>query len=232
MNHDCSTKVVFLCTAVKLQSCHMLADWTQHTGLCPSIHLRISFSCSMKFFQLKIAHGLALGKTWPLLLQPQKNTDLQRPDSMGRLLQANLHKSPSSKTRMWTQGSNLDCTTILRQPWEELLPWERTPWHFRPIMTLPPKAVFLCTAEKLQCWPMLVRKGAYWCMLAFSFLHLSFIGTIASVILSSSWYQVFSIENSPWAGLGQNLAVASATTEKHWSTKAWFRGKAFAGKPA
>ena len=26
-----------------------------------------------------------------------------------------------------THGSNLDCTTILRQPWEELLPWERTP---------------------------------------------------------------------------------------------------------
>ena len=31
-HHDCSTQAVFLCTAVKLQSCHMLAHWTQHTG--------------------------------------------------------------------------------------------------------------------------------------------------------------------------------------------------------
>ena len=34
-HHDCSTKAVFLCTAVKLQSCHMLAHWTQHTGPRP-----------------------------------------------------------------------------------------------------------------------------------------------------------------------------------------------------
>ena len=26
-------------------------------------------------------------------------------------------------------------------------------------MTVPPKAVFLCTADKLQCWHMLARKG-------------------------------------------------------------------------
>ena len=32
MNHDCSTKAVFLCTAVQLQSYHMLAHWTDHTG--------------------------------------------------------------------------------------------------------------------------------------------------------------------------------------------------------
>ena len=31
-HHNCSTQAVFLCTAVKLQSCHMLAHWTQHTG--------------------------------------------------------------------------------------------------------------------------------------------------------------------------------------------------------
>ena len=34
-HHDCSKKSVFLCTAVKLQSCHMLAHWTQHTGPSP-----------------------------------------------------------------------------------------------------------------------------------------------------------------------------------------------------
>ena len=125
-----------------------------------------------------------------------------------------------NKDVMWAHGSNLDCTTILRQPWEELLPWERTQWHsskhfqFRPIMTVPPKAVFLCTADKLQCWPMLARNGTYWCMLAFSFFHISCIGTIASVVQSSSWHQVRSFENSPWAGLGQILAVACATMLK------------------
>ena len=35
MNHDCSTKAVFLCTADKLQSCHILAHWNQHTGPSP-----------------------------------------------------------------------------------------------------------------------------------------------------------------------------------------------------
>ena len=32
---------------------------------------------------------------------------------------------------MQTHRSNLDCTTLrLRQPWEELVPWEGTPWHW------------------------------------------------------------------------------------------------------
>ena len=33
-----------------------------------------SLSGSIKFFPLKIALGLALGESWPLLVQPQKNT--------------------------------------------------------------------------------------------------------------------------------------------------------------
>ena len=32
----------------------------------------------MMFFQLKIALGLALGETWPLLAQPPKNTDVHK----------------------------------------------------------------------------------------------------------------------------------------------------------
>ena len=32
----------------------------------------------MKFFGLKIALGLALGESWPLLAQPQKNTDVYK----------------------------------------------------------------------------------------------------------------------------------------------------------
>ena len=49
------------------------------------------------------------------------------------------------------------------------------------------QAAFLCTADKLQCWPILARNDTYWVMLAFSFLHISFIGTIASVVLSISF---------------------------------------------
>ena len=99
----------------------------------------------MKFFQLKITLGRVLAVPWATA---EKNWCLQRPTSVRRLLQANLHISPLAKTRMWTQGSNLDCTTILRQSWEELLPWERTPWHwskhfqFKPIMTVPQRLSF------------------------------------------------------------------------------------------
>jgi len=32
----------------------------------------------MKFFQLKTTLGLALGESWPLLAQPQKNTDVYK----------------------------------------------------------------------------------------------------------------------------------------------------------
>ena len=77
------------------------------------------------------------------------------------------------------------------------------------------KAVFLCTAVKLQPCHMLARHGTYWRMLVCSLLHISFIGTIASVVLSSSCYEVLSFETSPWAGFGQILDVACATTEKH-----------------
>ena len=89
------------------------------------------------------------------------------------------------------------------------------------------KPVFLCTADKLQCWPMLARNGTHWRMLAFSFLHLSFIifiRTIASVVLSSS----YSFENSPWASLGRILVHNHTITLM--STKAW--GKLSLGKPA
>ena len=43
-----------------------------------SIHLRNSFSCSMKFFHLKIVLWLALSESWLLLAQTQKNTDVYK----------------------------------------------------------------------------------------------------------------------------------------------------------
>ena len=67
------------------------------------------------------------------------------------------------------------------------------------------QTVFLCTADKLQCWPMLARNGTYWRMLAFSLLRLSFIGTIASIVLSSSF-----IRKSPLGWPCSNLGVLLA----------------------
>ena len=68
MNHDCSTKAVFLCTAVKLQSCHILALGLVHLSI--SIHLRISFSCFMKFFLIENNPWAGLGR----ILRNQKKT--------------------------------------------------------------------------------------------------------------------------------------------------------------
>ena len=87
------------------------------------------------------------------------------------------------------------------------------------------KAVFLCTAVKLQSCHML----AHWTQHAVSTFQSAFIGAIALVVLSSSftWQE-------PWANLGRILALACATTEKHWcplSTFACFGGRAFLGIP-
>ena len=60
-------------------------------------------------------------------------------------------------------------------------------------------AIACATTEKHS-----YHNGTYWRMLAFSFLHISFIGTIASVVLSSSfiWKQP---PGWPWANLGRCL---------------------------
>ena len=43
-HHDSSTQAVFLCTADKLQCCHMLAHWTQHTGPSHTTFIRAKAS--------------------------------------------------------------------------------------------------------------------------------------------------------------------------------------------
>ena len=52
------------------------AYWALHFSI--SIHLRIFFSCSMRFFQLKITLELVLGESWLLLAQRRKNTDVYK----------------------------------------------------------------------------------------------------------------------------------------------------------
>ena len=107
--------------------------------------------------------------------------------------------------------------------------------YVQAIMTVPQRLSFsaqLANCNVGPCWH--IRAHNYWCMLVFSFLHLLFIGTIASVVLPSSWYQGLSFENSPWPGFGRILSVACATMGKHScpvSTFAYFRWKSFLGKP-
>ena len=89
------------------------------------------------------------------------------------------------------------------------------------------KAVFLCTAVKLQCCHML----ATWTQQTQpppTIIQHSFEQEV------QLFHQVLSFENCHWAGLGQISAAACATTEKRWcpvSTFSYFRGKAFLGKP-
>ena len=194
-HHDCATKAVFLCTADKLQCWPMLARNGTYWRMLAFSFLHISFIGtialvvlygSIKIFDLKIALGLALGESWPLLAQPQKNTDVHK----GMLLWESYHGIDPN-----TPGHH-DCST---------------------------KAVFLRTADKLQCWPMLARNGTYWRMLAFSFLHISFIGTIALVVLYGS-IKFFHLTIALGLALGESwplLAQPQKNTDVHKGMLLW-----------
>ena len=60
----------------------------------------------MKFFGLKIALGLALGESWPLLAQPQKNTDVYKDLIPG--------KAFLSKPAKITFGENKDVNSWIK----------------------------------------------------------------------------------------------------------------------
>ena len=158
-----------LCFSAQLSNCNLARCWHIELSilglphLSISIHLTNSFNCSMKFFCLKIALGLALGESWPLLAQPQKNTDVHK----GLLLWESFPKRTCKSYLRRKQGCKLMdqvyTTSLLRQPWEELVPWERTPWHwskhlkFRPswIMTVPQRLCFsaqLSSCNLATCW--------------------------------------------------------------------------------
>ena len=77
-------------------------------------------------------------------------------------------------------------------PWQTckvLVPWKRTPWHWSEHVKFRPSWLFQKRCLSLHSWwdAMSARNGTCWVwdVLAFSFLHLSFFGTIASVVLSS-----------------------------------------------
>ena len=114
---------------------------------------------------IRAAIGLALGESWLLLVQPHKNTCVQRlpfPISVGRLSLANLQKSLRRKQGC-KHGSNLDSRVYF---WASL---GRCLCHGIEHHGIDPnklnsgqhdsstKAVFICTAVKLQCCHTLVH---------------------------------------------------------------------------
>ena len=129
----------------QLSNCNLATCWHIELSILGLLHLSISIHLA-----LVVLWNSFFGWPWAnlaLLAQRQKNTGVQCllfPISTGRLSQANLQQSPSAKTRMWTHGSNSDCcmTSLLRQPWEELVPWERTPWHWSKCVKFRPSWLF------------------------------------------------------------------------------------------
>ena len=91
------------------------------------------------------------------------------------------------------QGCKLtvDFTTIFwRQPWEELVPWERTSWHWSKHVKFRPSWQFHTGCLSLHGWQtaMLADVGTLnSARSAFSTFHTTFIRAKASVVLSSSF---------------------------------------------
>ena len=201
-HHDCSSQAVFLCTAVKMQCWPMLARNGPYSRRLAFSFLHISFIGTIasvvlsSSFILKIALGLALDESWLLLAQPQKNTDVHK----GMLLWKGFPRQTCKNDLRQKQGCKLMgqiwtvqqfvCASLGRSlchgnEHHGIDTNIQTCYISSGHHDCSTKAVFLFTADKLQCWPMWARNGTYWRMLAFSFLHISFIGTIASVVLSS-----------------------------------------------
>ena len=161
--------------SAQLSNCNLATCWHIELSilgllhLSISIHLRISFSCSMKFFQLKITLGLALGESWPLLAQPQKNTDVYK----GMLPWEGFPRQTCINHIRLNKDVNFmikfRCTTILlRQLFGRSFCHGNEHHGIDPNMSnsghhdCSTKAVFLCTAVKLQSWPMLALNLACW----------------------------------------------------------------------
>ena len=154
--------------------------------------LHISFiGGSIKFFHLKNSPWAGFGQILAVACtRTEKHSCPQRHASVGT--EQACKKLPSAKTRIYLNSwikfrpyNKFLCTSLGRSLCngnEQALIQNISGHH-----DCSTKDVFLCTADKLQCWPILARNDTYWRVLAFSFLHISFIGPIASVVLSNSF---------------------------------------------
>ena len=188
----------------------MLASWTQQTQLSPTFiqhSFEQSVQLSYQVLSFENSRWAGLGRILGYCLRNHRKTPVS---SVYRCLfpREGFPGQTYKKQVVWKHeckhGSSLECciTNILRQPSEELVPWELTPWHWSKQVKFRPSWLFhfdsLRTAVKLQCCHML----ASWTQqtqLSPTFIQHSFE---QSVQLS---YQVLSFENSHWAGLGRIL---------------------------
>ena len=87
---------------------------------------------------------------------------------------------------------------LLRQPWEELVPWTQTAWHWSKQVTFRQSRLF-----HTACLSLHSRQAAM----------LPHVGPLNSAYSAFSIsHSTFIFENGPWAGLGRNLAVACASS--------------------
>ena len=92
-----------LSSSAQLRNCNVGPSWRVMTHIGACWHSAFSTFHSFKFFHLKIALGLALGKSSPLPAQPQKNTHVHK----GMLLWESFPKQICKNYLRPKQGSKL-----------------------------------------------------------------------------------------------------------------------------
>ena len=189
--------------SAQLSNCNLATCWHIELSILGLLHLSISinfsnsFSCSMKFNRKTLMSSVYFFLCpWEGFPRQTCNNHLRRKQGCELMDQI--------QTVVWQ---------LLRQPWEELVPWERTLWHWSKHVKFSPSRLFHTGCLSLHsCQTAILPhvgtlNSAYW---AFSTFQSAFISAIALVV--------------PWN-----------STEKHWcpvSTFSYVRGKAFLGKPA
>ena len=182
-------------------NCNVATRWSIELSILSLLHLSFNihlsnrFNCSIKFFDLKMALGLALLETWLLLAQPRKNTDVCK----GLFQRKTFLGKPAKITFVENKDVNVDSWIFCANPGRCLcdghkrhgidpnkIHSDRHDWLFHTA----------CLSLHSRQTAMLPHVGplnsAY---SAFSISHSTFI-----------------FENGPWAGLGRNLAVACASS--------------------
>ena len=173
-----------------------------------NIHSSNGFSCPIKFFHLKIA----------ICLRNHRKTLVS---SVYRCLfpREGFPRQTYINQVGWKHGcklQTLECriTLLLRQPWEELVPWERTPWHwsqvkFRPLWLFHKGCLSLhsCQTAMLPHVGKLNSANS-----AFSNFHSTFVRAMGSVVLSSSFIWTLPL-GWPWTNLGTLLAQPQKNTD-------------------
>ena len=176
----------------------MLASWTQQTQLSPTFiqhSFEQSVQLSYQVLSFENSRWAGLGRILGRCLRNHRKTPVS---SVYRCLfpREGFPGQTYIKQVVWKHeckhGSSLECciTNILRQPSEELVPWELTPWHWSKQVKFRPSWLFHkgCLSPHSCQTAMLPHVGKLnSANSAFSSFHSTFIRAIGSVVLSSSF---------------------------------------------